>query len=86
MSGTTTTLAITRAVPGGEPRVEEHVVPYEDGLTLLDAIIWIGRHRRQARLFVRSARSARCDDTNRTAAQTALDPRSRDRALLMEIE
>jgi succinate dehydrogenase/fumarate reductase-like Fe-S protein len=39
-----TTLAITRAVPGGEPRVEEHVVPYEDGLTLLDAIIWIRRH------------------------------------------
>ncbi len=45
MSGATTTLAIARAVPGGEPCVEEFVVPYEDGLTLLDAIIWIRRHR-----------------------------------------
>jgi succinate dehydrogenase/fumarate reductase-like Fe-S protein len=44
VSAVTTTLAITRAVPGGETRVEEYVVPYEEGLTLLDAIIWIRRH------------------------------------------
>ena len=45
MSEQTTTLAITRAVPGGEARVEEHTIPYHDGLTLLDAIIWIRRHQ-----------------------------------------
>ena len=44
MSAASTTLAITRAVPGGPSRVEEHVVPYVDGLTLLDAIIWIRRN------------------------------------------
>jgi succinate dehydrogenase/fumarate reductase-like Fe-S protein len=40
----TTTLAITRAVPGGEPHVEEYTVPYHDGLTLLDAIMHVRRH------------------------------------------
>jgi succinate dehydrogenase/fumarate reductase-like Fe-S protein len=35
----TTTLAITRGIPGGEPYVEEFIVPYHDGLTLLDAIM-----------------------------------------------
>jgi succinate dehydrogenase/fumarate reductase-like Fe-S protein len=44
VSEQTTTLAITRAVPGAEPRVEEFAVPYEDGLTLLDAVIWVRRH------------------------------------------
>lgn len=39
----TTTLAITRAVPGGEPHVEEYTVPYHDGLTLLDAIMLVRR-------------------------------------------
>ena len=40
----TTTLALTRARPGEPPHVEEYEVPYEDGLTLLDAIVWIRRH------------------------------------------
>jgi succinate dehydrogenase/fumarate reductase-like Fe-S protein len=44
VSGETTILAITRGTAAGETHVEEHVVPYEDGLTLLDAIIWIRRH------------------------------------------
>ncbi len=44
MTAAITTLAITRADAGGEPRVEEHAVPYEDGLTLLDAILWIRRN------------------------------------------
>ena len=39
----TTTLAITRAVPGGEPHVEEFTVPYHDGLTLLEAILVVRR-------------------------------------------
>ena len=39
----TTTLAITRGLPGGEPYVEEFQVPYHDGLTLLDAIVHVRR-------------------------------------------
>jgi succinate dehydrogenase/fumarate reductase-like Fe-S protein len=39
----TTTLAITRQIPGGEPRVEEFTVPYHDGLTLLEAIMHVRR-------------------------------------------
>jgi succinate dehydrogenase/fumarate reductase-like Fe-S protein len=39
----TTTLAITRGLPGGEPYVEEFHVPYHDGLTLLDAIVHVRR-------------------------------------------
>src|SRR5580704_18084235 len=45
MNERVTTLAITRTSPGGEARVEAFDVPYEDGLTLLDAVIWIRRHR-----------------------------------------
>jgi succinate dehydrogenase/fumarate reductase-like Fe-S protein len=39
----TTTLAITRGVPGGESHVEEYTVPYHDGLTLLEAIMHVRR-------------------------------------------
>jgi succinate dehydrogenase/fumarate reductase-like Fe-S protein len=41
----TTRLAVTRGEPGGEPYVQEYEVPYEPGLTLLDALIWVRRHQ-----------------------------------------
>jgi succinate dehydrogenase/fumarate reductase-like Fe-S protein len=41
----TTRLAIARGAAGETPRIEEYDVPFEDGLTLLDAVIWIRRHR-----------------------------------------
>jgi succinate dehydrogenase/fumarate reductase-like Fe-S protein len=37
----TTTLAVTRGFPGGRAVVEEFTIPFEPGLTLLDALIWI---------------------------------------------
>ena len=44
MTQRTTRLEVSRGEPGGEPRVAAYDVPYEDGLTLLGALIWIRRH------------------------------------------
>jgi succinate dehydrogenase/fumarate reductase-like Fe-S protein len=41
MSERYTTLAVTRGQPGSEPTVVEYIVPFEPGLTLLDALLWI---------------------------------------------
>ena len=61
-----TTLAITRGAPGSESRVETYDVPYEDGLTLLDAIIWI-RRRRDASIAVRfSCKANACKECSAT--------------------
>lgn len=66
MSERFTTLAIARGVPGGELRVEEHVVPYEDGLTLLDAIVWI-RQNQDPSLAVRfSCKANACKECSAT--------------------
>ena len=40
-----TRLAVTRGEPGRASWVEEYEVPFEPGLTLLDALIWVRRHR-----------------------------------------
>jgi len=61
-----TTLAITRASPGGESRVEEHDVPYADGLTLLDAIIWIRRHRDPSLAVRFSCKANACKECSAT--------------------
>ena len=61
-----TTLAITRASPGGETRVEEHDVPYEDGLTLLDAIIWVRRHRDPSLAVRFSCKANACKECSAT--------------------
>jgi succinate dehydrogenase/fumarate reductase-like Fe-S protein len=66
MSGTTTTLAITHGSPGGEPRVEEHVVPYTDGLTLLDAILWIRRHQDSSLAVRFSCKANACKECSAT--------------------
>jgi len=61
----TTTLAITRASPGGA-RVEEYEVPYHDGLTLLDAIIWIRRHRDPSLAVRFSCKANACKECSAT--------------------
>jgi succinate dehydrogenase/fumarate reductase-like Fe-S protein len=61
-----TTLAITRASPGGESRVETYDVPYEDGLTLLDAIIWIRRHRDPSLAVRFSCKANACKECSAT--------------------
>jgi succinate dehydrogenase/fumarate reductase-like Fe-S protein len=66
MSEQTTTLAITRAVPGGEARVEEHTIPYHDGLTLLDAIIWIRRHQDPSLAVRFSCKANACKECSAT--------------------
>jgi len=36
-----TTLAVTRGRPGEQATVQEYTIPFEPGLTLLDALIWV---------------------------------------------
>jgi succinate dehydrogenase/fumarate reductase-like Fe-S protein len=62
----TTTLAITRATPGSESRVEEYDVPYQDGLTLLDAIIWVRRHRDPSLAVRFSCKANACKECSAT--------------------
>ena len=62
----TTKLAITRAVPGGETRVEVHEVPYYDGLTLLEAILWIRRHHDPALAVRFSCKANACKECSAT--------------------
>ena len=62
----TTRLAITRQVPGGEAVVEEHEIPYHDGLTLLDAIIWIRRHQDPSLAVRYSCKANACKECSAT--------------------
>ena len=39
-----TRLIVTRGAPGESPREVEYVVPYDDNLTLLEALLWIRRN------------------------------------------
>jgi succinate dehydrogenase/fumarate reductase-like Fe-S protein len=41
MTEPTTTLIVTRGEPGNDPDARTYTVPFEAGLTLLDALIWI---------------------------------------------
>jgi len=43
MTKRTTRLRVTRGAAGEPARVEEYEVPYDDALTLLDALIWVRR-------------------------------------------
>ncbi len=36
-----TMLAVTRGRPGEQATVQEYTIPFEPGLTLLDALIWV---------------------------------------------
>jgi succinate dehydrogenase/fumarate reductase-like Fe-S protein len=41
----TTTLRVFRGSAGGEPGYDTFEVPYEDGASVLDALVWIRSHR-----------------------------------------
>jgi succinate dehydrogenase/fumarate reductase-like Fe-S protein len=41
----TAQVRIRRGTGGGLPRYDEFAVPFEDGATVLDALIWLRRHR-----------------------------------------
>jgi succinate dehydrogenase/fumarate reductase-like Fe-S protein len=45
MTRKTATLRIRRGAAGEPPRYDEFAVPFEDGATVLDALIWIRAHR-----------------------------------------
>ena len=48
----TATLRVRRGAPGEENRYEEFEVPYEDGMSVLDALRWI-RAERDSSLAIR---------------------------------
>ena len=41
----TARLSISRGTAGEMPRREDFAVPFEDGATVLDALVWIRTHR-----------------------------------------
>ena len=41
MSGRTVTIGIRRGVPGEEPRIARYKVPYREGMSVLDAVMWV---------------------------------------------
>lgn len=45
MSDATATLRVQRGAADTEPYVEAFEVPYQDGMSVLDALIWIRAHR-----------------------------------------
>jgi succinate dehydrogenase/fumarate reductase-like Fe-S protein len=34
-------IRIIRGDPGEEPRIESHTVPYREGMSVLDAVVWV---------------------------------------------
>ena len=44
MTGFTVTLRVTRGAPGEASRIESHDVPYREGMSVLDALMWIRGH------------------------------------------
>lgn len=38
------TLRVRRGTPGDPPRYDEFAVPFEDGATVLDGLIWLRQH------------------------------------------
>ena len=41
----TARLKIRRGAPGEPPRYDEYLVPFEEGASVLDALIWVRTHR-----------------------------------------
>lgn len=41
----TARLKVRRGAEGDPPRYDEFVVPFEDGATVLDALVWVRTHR-----------------------------------------
>ena len=44
MTDTTVTVRVARGAPGETNRMESHDVPYSEGMSVLDAIMWIRGH------------------------------------------
>ncbi len=44
MTDPTVTLRVTRGAPGEASRIESHDVPYREGMSVLDAVMWIRGH------------------------------------------
>ena len=66
MSERTTRLRVTRGGPVGPARVEEYDVPYDDALTLLDALIWVRRHRDPSLAVRFSCKANACKECSAT--------------------
>ena len=41
LAGETVPLTVQRGTPGEEPRFETYEVPYREGMSVLDAVVWI---------------------------------------------
>ncbi len=44
MTGSTVTLRVARGAPGEAVRIESHEVPFREGMSVLDAVMWIRGH------------------------------------------
>lgn len=66
MSDAVTRLAITRGSAAEEPHVEVFEVPYEDGMTLLEALIWVRRHRDPSLAVRYSCKANACKECSAT--------------------
>ena len=44
MTGSTVTLRVARGAPGEDCRIETHEVPYREGMSVLDGVMWIRGH------------------------------------------
>ena len=44
MTGATVTLRVKRGAPGEAARIEAHEVPFREGMSVLDAVLWIRGH------------------------------------------
>ena len=42
--GTTSKITVKRGVPDGKPQLLTYEVPYKEGMSVLDAIVWIRSH------------------------------------------
>jgi succinate dehydrogenase/fumarate reductase-like Fe-S protein len=62
----TTRLEVTRGDAGGVARIETYEVPYEDGLTLLDALIWVRRQRDPSLAIRFSCKANACKECSAT--------------------
>jgi succinate dehydrogenase/fumarate reductase-like Fe-S protein len=45
MTGSTARLRIRRGTPEQEPQFQDFAVPFEEGATVLDALLWIRSHQ-----------------------------------------
>ena len=62
----TTRLAISRGTTRDAEHVDEYDVPYEEGLTLLDAIIWIRRNQDPSLAVRFSCKANACKECSAT--------------------